>query len=182
MALQRVDGSMLGEIEDPRRGFELIRRSWIHKYFRDKGIEYNPIMAKQHLVSICEVRGITAKMIAEYIAGPDVLNPQISIQEKRIAELERLVEALAKSSGESVDSLLEKDLDEVPEPMDYKEMDMASIRKLAKTLCVSADRTDTKEILIEKIEAYGKDTAELDKRSPQAEQSPNGNESFKYAI
>jgi len=182
MALQKIDGSMIGEIDDPRSGFQLIRRSWIHKYFRDHGIQYNPTLAMQHLISICEVREITPEMIARNAAGPQALNPQVTQQEQRIAQLEKLVEAMAASANVNVDELLNQEEPEQEPLMDYREMDMASIRKLAKTLGITAERTDSKEQLIEKIEEHGKDTPELDERSSEAQSTPETGRAFSVAV
>lgn len=182
MALQRLQGGLRGnEVEDPRAGFDLIRRSWIHHYFREKGISYNPKLAKQHLISICEVREITPVMIATFKAGPGYLDPQVSAQEERIKQLERLVEKMAVASNVDLETL-DKEVDIQPDPQQYTDMDMASIRKLAKTLGVQAERTDDKATLIEKIEAYGKDTIKLDERSSGSDEPNQDRESFKHAI
>jgi hypothetical protein len=136
----------------------------------------------QHLISICEVREITPEMIARNAAGPNALNPQVSQQEQRIAQLEKLVEAMAASANVNVDELLNQEEPEKEPLMDYREMDMASIRKLAKSLGVVAERTDNKEQIIEKIEAYGKDTPELDERGSEAQPTPETGRAFSVAV
>jgi hypothetical protein len=182
MALQRLQGGVTGrEVEDPRSGFDIIRRAWIHKYFREYSIPYNPVLAKQHLLSICEVRGITPRMVAECVVGPGALSPAVSAQEKRIAELERLVEKMAVASNVDLDTL-DKEVTLQPDPVDYMDMDMASVRKLAKTLGITAERTDDKPTLIGKIESYGKDTPKLDESSVGTDEPDKDGESFKFAV
>ncbi len=182
MALQKIDGSMIGEVDDPRSGFQLIRRAMIHRYFRKHGIEYNPLMAMNHLISICEVRSITPKMIAEFIIGPGALNPQVNEQENRIKQLETLVESMAKASGIDVDKLLNEAKEEPEQPVSFEEMDMASLRKLCTTMGITMERTDSKDNLIEKIKAHGKDTAELDERDPEASTASTSRRAFGISV
>ena len=182
MALQKINGSMIGEVDDPRSGFQLIRRAWIHRYLRDKGIAYNPKLAMQHLISICEVREITPEMIARHVSGPAAINPAVNAQEQKIEQLERLIKAMAAAGNIDIDTLDLSDKTVPNEPMDYRDMDMASIRKMAKTLGVVAERTDSKDQLIEKIEAHGKDTIELDERSPEAESATEAGRAFRVSV
>ena len=182
MALQRIDGSMIGEVEDPRSGFQLIRRAHIHKYFRDNQIEYNPIMNMQHLISICEVRNITPQMIAEHILGPGVLDTKAYEQENRIKMLEDLVAQLAKANGIDPDKLVDEITPEPEQPVDYKDMEMSSLRKMCTTLGIKMERTDTKESLIEKLEAHGKDAFELDERNPETSDTAEAGRAFRVPV